>query len=98
MYDHYCCNHVAGDAGMFCIVKTIFKRLIFLLTMVNLPNLAIASDEKGIIEETINKYREQARKLNQKIKISKEDLEALSQEEAAVLNVLNKIDITLVHL
>jgi murein hydrolase activator len=65
--------------------------------MVNLPNMAIAADEKGIIEETFNKYKyhEQAIKLNQKIKISKEDLEALSQEEAAVLNVLNKIDITL---
>jgi murein hydrolase activator len=80
---------------MFCIVNPIFKRLIFLLVMVNLPHLAMAADEKGIIEETINRYHEQAKKLNQKIKISKEDLEALSQEEAAVLNVLNKIDITL---
>jgi murein hydrolase activator len=80
---------------MFCVVNTIFKRLIFLLVMVNLPNMAIAADEKGITQETINKYREQAIKLNQKIKISKEDLESLSQEEAAVLNVLNKIDITL---
>jgi murein hydrolase activator len=81
---------------MFCIVNTIFKRLIFLLIMVNLPNMALAADENGIVEETINKYREQARKLNQEIKTSKEDLEALSQEEATVLNVLNKIDITLV--
>jgi peptidoglycan hydrolase CwlO-like protein len=80
---------------MFCVVNTIFKRLIFLLIMVNLPNMALAADEKGIIEETINKYRDQATKLNQKIKISKEDLESLSQEEAVVLNTLNKIDITL---
>jgi murein hydrolase activator len=80
---------------MFCVVNTIFKRLIFLLIMVNLPNMALAADEKGIIEETINKYRDQATKLNQKVKISKEDLESLSQEEAVVLNTLNKIDITL---
>ncbi len=34
---------------MFCVVITIFKRLIFSFIMVALPNLAMASGDKGII-------------------------------------------------
>lgn len=81
---------------MFFVVNKIFKRLIFSFIMVALPNLAIADGDKGDISgESIKKYREQARNLRQKIELSQKDLETLSQEETAVLNILNKIDINL---
>ncbi len=81
---------------MFFVVNKIFKRLIFSFIMVALPNLAIAAGDKGDISgESIKKYREQARNLRQRIELSQKDLETLSQEETAVLNILNKIDINL---
>jgi septal ring factor EnvC (AmiA/AmiB activator) len=93
---HYRFEYVAGDAGMFFVVNKIFKRLIISFIMVALPNLAIADGDKGDISgESIKKYREQARNLRQKIELSQKDLETLSHEETAVLNILNKIDINL---
>ncbi len=81
---------------MFFVVNKIFKRLIFSFIMVALPNLAIAAGDNGDISgESIKKYREQARNLRQKIESSQKDLETLSQEETAVLNILNEIDINL---
>jgi murein hydrolase activator len=81
---------------MFCIFKTIFKRLIVSCAVVSLFNLTLAgADEETLPGENINKYRDQARKLDQKIEISKEEIDTLSQEETAVLNVLNEIDINL---
>jgi murein hydrolase activator len=81
---------------MFCIVKTIFKRLIVLFALVAFSNVTIAgTDEEIITDETINKYREQVRELDRKIGISKEEIDILSREETAVLNVLNNIDINL---
>jgi murein hydrolase activator len=81
---------------MFCIVKTIFKRLIVSLALIAFSNVTIAgTDQEIITDETINKYREQVRELDRKIGISKEEIDILSREETAVLNVLNHIDINL---
>jgi murein hydrolase activator len=81
---------------MFCVANKIFKRLIFSFIMVALPNMAIAAGDKGDIPgESLKNYREQAERLSRKIDLSQKDLERLLQEEKAVLNILNKIDINL---
>ncbi len=81
---------------MFCGADKIFKRLIFSFIMAALPNLAIAAGDNGDISvESIKNYRKQAERLSRKIDLSQKDLERLSQEETAVLNILNKIDMNL---
>lgn len=73
---------------MLFFIKKIFKRLNILLILVMIPTC-------GFVANDIEKYHEKAETLVQKIEISQEQIEALLNEETAVLGLIEQIDMRL---